>query len=145
MAFHAALILRFLKCSGKNVLYSSCHLPNHELVSFQYLHHTKLSWNITPLGSFRSSVIYFAQKEQKKVEIVRILSDQVKIHQIRFIFETTNNFFFEFYINPQCHDSWILYTFLAKVLYTFSKRRLSWYKSGEISCEQPKIWNFAFC
>ena len=78
MAFHAASIFRFLKCSGKNVLYSSCHFPNHELVSVQILHHTKLSWNITPLGSFRSNVIYFVQKEQKKVEIVRILSDRSK-------------------------------------------------------------------
>ena len=37
---------------------------------------------------FSSKVMYFAQKEQMKVETWRILSAQVKIHQILVMFET---------------------------------------------------------
>ena len=39
---------------------------------------------------FRSNVIYVAQKEPIKVEILRISPAQVKIHQILVIFETKN-------------------------------------------------------
>ena len=38
------------------------------------------------------NVIYFAQKEPIKVEILRILHAQVKIHQIFVTFESTNQF-----------------------------------------------------
>ena len=38
-----------LKCSGENLLYSSCHFPNHKSVFLQILHHPSLSWKITPL------------------------------------------------------------------------------------------------
>ena len=43
--------------------------------------------------------MYFAQKEAIKVHILRILSAQVKIYQIFVIFETTDQFLFEFCIN----------------------------------------------
>ena len=59
-------------------------------VSFYLLFSVMKSWKITPLYFFRSNVIYFAQKEPIKVEILRISSRQVKTHQIRVIFETTN-------------------------------------------------------
>ena len=54
---------------------------------------------------FMSNVVYFAQKESTKVEILRISCAQVKIHQTVVIFETTNQFFFEFCINLQCHET----------------------------------------
>ena len=41
---------------------------------------------------FRSNVIYFAQKEPIKVEILRISNAQIKILQIFVIFETAHVF-----------------------------------------------------
>ena len=51
------------------------------------------------------------------MEILRILGTQVKIHQIRVIFETRNQSFSEFCITLQCHETYILYTFLVEILY----------------------------
>ena len=44
---------------------------------------------------FWSNVIHFGEKEPIKVEILRISSAQVKIHQILLIFETTYQFFLQ--------------------------------------------------
>ena len=55
-----------------------------------------MSCKITPLSFFSSNVKYFAQKEPIKVEILKILSVQVKIPQILVIFETINQFFSNF-------------------------------------------------
>ena len=40
-----------------------------------------------------------------KVEILTILSTQVKIHQILVIFETAYQFFFKFWTIIQCHET----------------------------------------
>ena len=79
--------------------------PNHKAVFLQILHSTSISWKITPLYFFRSNVICFAQKEPIKVEILRISSTQVKIHQIPLTFETTTQFFFKFCFTLQCHET----------------------------------------
>ena len=63
---------------------------------------------------------------------MRLLSARIKIHQILVVFETTNQFFFKFCIKFQCHETQLLWTFLAEILYTFNKRSLSRYKFGEI-------------
>ena len=63
---------------------------------------------------------------------MRLLSARIKIHQILVSFETTNQFFFKFCINLQRHETQLLCTFLAEILYTFNKRSLSRYKFGEI-------------
>ena len=60
-------------CSGENLLYSSCHFPNHKSVFLQILHHSSVSWKITPLYFFSSNNIYFAQKETIKVKIFETL------------------------------------------------------------------------
>ena len=57
------------ECSGKNLPNSSCHFPNHKSVFFQILHHSLMSWMITPLYFFGSNIIYFGQKEPIKVQI----------------------------------------------------------------------------
>ena len=49
-----------LNCSGENLLYSSCHFPNHKSVFLQILHHPSVSWKITPLHFLRSNIKYFA-------------------------------------------------------------------------------------
>ena len=92
-------------------------------VFLQILHHSSVSLNITPLYFLRSSLKYFAQKEPIRVEILRMPSAQVKIHQILVIFETTNQFFLKFRINLQCLRE-IVYPFLTEILYTFNKRPL---------------------
>ena len=84
--------------SGENLQNSSCHFPSNKSVFLQILHYSSVSWKITPLYFFRSNVLYFAQKKPIKREILRISSAQVKIHQFLIIFETTNQFFFEFCI-----------------------------------------------
>ena len=45
------------------------------------------------------------KKNQSKQKFLRISSAYVKIHQILVIFETTNQFFYEFFINLQCHET----------------------------------------
>ena len=77
---YQSLNFETFKCSGEILPYSSCHFP------YQFLHHSSVSLKITPLYFFRSYVIYFAQKEPIKVKILRILSVQVKVHQILVIF-----------------------------------------------------------
>ena len=56
--------------SGETLPNSSCHSPNHKSVFLQVLHHSSESCKITPLYFFRSNVIYFAQKEPIKVQIL---------------------------------------------------------------------------
>ena len=80
------------KCFDENFSNSSCHFPNHKWVSPQILHNSSESCNRTPLYFFRSNVIYFAQKEPIKVEILRISNAQIKILQIFVIFETAHVF-----------------------------------------------------
>ena len=63
---------------------------------------------------------------------MRLLSAQIKIHQILVRFETINQFFFTFCINLQCHETQLRCTFLAEILYTFNERTQSRYKFGEI-------------
>ena len=45
----------------------SCHFPNNKSV-LQILHHSSMSWKITPLCFFSSNNIYFTQKEPINVE-----------------------------------------------------------------------------
>ena len=54
------------ECSGVN---SSCHFPSNKSVFLQILHHSSMSWKITPLYFFSSNNIYFAQKEPIKMKI----------------------------------------------------------------------------
>ena len=55
--------------SGQNLPNSSCHFPiNKSVFFFQILHHSSMSWKITPLYFFSSNNIYFAQKEPIKVK-----------------------------------------------------------------------------
>ena len=93
------------KCSGENLPYSSCNFPNHKSVFLQILHHSSVSWKITPLYFFRSNVTCFAQKEPIKAEILSISWTQIKVHQILVSFETKNHFFLRFFITLQCHET----------------------------------------
>ena len=100
--------------SGENLPYSSCHFPNHKLVFLQILYHCSVSWKITPLHFFSSNVIYLAQKEPIKVEILTISSVQITFHKILAIFETTNQFFFKICLTLQCHETCFFCTFFIR-------------------------------
>ena len=56
------------KCSGQNLPNSSCHFPSNKSVFLQILHHSSMSWEVTPLYFFSSNNIYFAQNEPIKVK-----------------------------------------------------------------------------
>ena len=55
--------------SGENLPNSSCHFSSNKSVFLQILHHSSMSWKITPLYFFSSNNIYFAQKEPIKKKI----------------------------------------------------------------------------
>ena len=57
------------KCSVKNLPNSLCHFPNYKSFILQILHHSSVSWKITPLYFFSSNNTYFTQKEPIKVKI----------------------------------------------------------------------------
>ena len=57
------------KCSGENLQISSCHFPSNNSIFLQILHHSLMSWKITPLYFFSSKNTYFAQKEPITVKI----------------------------------------------------------------------------
>ena len=94
------------KCSGENLPNSSCHFPSNKSVFLQILHHSSVSWKITPLYFFSSNNIHFAQKKPIEVKIsFRLLSAQVKICQVPCVnFETTTRFLSTFCITLQFHE-----------------------------------------
>ena len=53
---HQTPNFEILKYSGEDLPYSSFHFPNHKSVFLQILHHSLLSWKITPLYLFRSNL-----------------------------------------------------------------------------------------
>ena len=57
-----------LECCGENLPNFSCHFWNDESVFLQILHHSLVSWKITPLYSFIWNIIYFGQKQSIKVQ-----------------------------------------------------------------------------
>ena len=69
---------------------------------------------------------------------MRILSGEVKIHQILVIFETANQFLQSLHRSSVSWDITSLY-FLAEILHKFYTKFL--YLFGEIPCEQSKGWN----
>ena len=65
----ASLCIVTFENSGKNLPNPSCHFSNKNSVFLQILHHSLVSWNITPLHYFSSKILYLAQKEPIKVYI----------------------------------------------------------------------------
>ena len=109
------------KCSGENLQNSSCHFPSNKSVFLQILHHSSMSWKITPLYFLSSNNIYFTHKEPIKVKIFNTSI----LHQILYYssiswkithlyFFSSNNIYFA-QKDPIC-------TFLAQTIYTLLKR-----------------------
>ena len=57
-----------LECSDQNSP-NSCHFWNNISIFLQILHHSSVSWDITPLYFFSWNFIYFQQKKPIKVQI----------------------------------------------------------------------------
>ena len=74
-------IFGIFKCSGQNSSNSSCQFWNDKSIP-QILHHSSLSWHITPLRIWRSYLFYFGLKDPIKVPILRRSSALVKICDI---------------------------------------------------------------
>ena len=56
--FHQNCSFETFKCSGENLPYSSYHFPEYKSFFLQILHHSSVSWEITPLYLFRLNVVY---------------------------------------------------------------------------------------
>ena len=57
------------ECSCENLTNPPCHFPSNKSDFFQILHHSSMSWKITPLHFFSSNNIYFAQKKPIEQDI----------------------------------------------------------------------------
>ena len=57
------------QCSGENLPNSSYHFSSNKSAFLQSLHHSSMSWKITPLYFFSSNNVHFARKEPIKVKI----------------------------------------------------------------------------
>ena len=104
-------------CSGKNLPNCSCYFPNHKSVFLQILHHSLVSWKITPQALYtlvKSSLL--------KCKFLRLSSDRVKIRQIPYVnFESTSQFLFRFFIILQCQHITPLYIFSLCIFYFVQK------------------------
>ena len=120
-----------MKCSGENLSNSSLFSKtSHFFFKFfvTFLRHERKLF-----CTFLDQRLHiFHGRNKSKCKLLRLLSTPIKIQQIFISFETTNRFFFKFCINLQCHETQILCTFLAEILYNFNKRSLSRYKFVEI-------------
>ena len=62
-------------------------------------------YDITPLYFLGSNILYFRQKQHIKVQIFRLATARIKIHQIPYIiFGTQSTFFFKLCITLHCHE-----------------------------------------
>ena len=84
-------IFETFNCLGQKLWNSSCQLWNDKSVPFQMLHHSSLSWQITPLWILSSYCFNFGLKDPIKISILRLSSALVKLCRIpHVIFQTTS-------------------------------------------------------
>ena len=92
----------------------------------QILHHSEVSWKITPLYFFRSNIIYFGEKELIKGQI---------FETIKCLGQTSSNFLCQFW-----NDIRNLMMFDPSILFTLHKRNQSKCKFWRLSSSaQVKI------
>ena len=76
------------KCSGQNSSNSSCQFWNDKSIPLQILHHSSLSWQITPLWILSSYFFKFGLKDPIKIPILSALEKICHIPHV--IFQTTS-------------------------------------------------------
>ena len=89
-------------------------------------------------------MLYTLHKRGKsKWKCFRLLSAQIKIHEILLIFETTNFLFIKFCITLQCHETWLFCTFFSWNFIYFQQKEYVkvqiWWKS---KCRMSEILHF---
>ena len=136
---HQRTIFQTFECPNKSSPNSSCHFWNHKVRVYS---------NFASLFSVMKddSFVFLWLKPQilwtkiaHQSEVFGLLSGWVKTHQIpNVIFESTSQIFFKLCITLQCHETYF-YTFLAKTLYDFYKRKPS---KCKISSFRLFRWNF---
>ena len=73
---------------GQNLPNASCHFSKYKSVPLEAL-----------LYFFGSNIIYFWQKQRMKVQICRLATVLVKIHQFSYvIFQATSQYYFKFWL-----------------------------------------------
>ena len=94
------------ECSGQNLPNSSCHFPSNKSIFLQILHHSSISWKITPLYFLAQTIYTLLKRSPLNWKPLRLLSaHQVKICQIPYVnFETASQFLYKFCIPLQCHE-----------------------------------------
>ena len=94
------------ECSGQNLPNSSCHFPSNKSIFLQILHHSSISWKITPLYFLAQTIYTLLKRNPLNWKPLRLLSaHQVKICQIPYVnFETASQFLYKFCIPLQCHE-----------------------------------------
>ena len=103
------------KCSSENLPNFPFHFSNRKSIFLQILHHSSVSWKLTPLYFLLYTLV---TRSQLKHKFFRLLSDRVKICYIPHVnFKTASQFLFSFCIIILCHDTQILFKFQA---HTFS-------------------------
>ena len=109
-------------CSGEN-LQNSYHFPSIKSLFLQILHHSSMSWKITPLYFFSSNNIYFAQKEPIKIKIFETFECSGHILS-NSLCQFWNNESIPLQILYSSSVSWKItpLTFLAQRTYTLLKR-----------------------
>ena len=87
-----------------------CHIDKS--IPLQILHYSSLTWHITPLQILRLYLFYLGQ-------ILTLSSALMKIcHISQVFFQTTSQFFFKICISLQCHERWLICTFVAQTINT---------------------------
>ena len=90
---------------------------------------------------FQLIFICFGRKEPINVQILRLSSAYVKIHQIPIvIFQTKSQFFFKVWITLQCHERYC--TFLFETLHSIDKSNTSKWKFSDFRLLAWKLTKF---
>ena len=122
------------KCSGENLPYSSCHFPNHKSVFLQILHHSSVSWKITPLYFLGQTLNTLDNRNQWKCRFLRLRVLRSKFTKSLSFLKQKISFSSNFasIFRVMRHNFFL-------ILFTFNKRGLLKCKFGEILCEQSKV------
>ena len=86
-------MFEIFNCSSQSLSTFSCQFRTEKLIALQILHHSSLSWHLTPLQILSSYIFDFAKKDPIKFPILRLSSALLRIYQIpQVIFESTTLF-----------------------------------------------------
>ena len=138
------------ECLCQNLSNFSCQFWNGKSIPLQILHHSSVSWNMTPCTYLAPAIYTLLKRNPLKLNFLGLLSACVKICQIPHVnFETASQFLFKFCIIFQCHERCLLFTFLAQRICTLLQRcSLKWKFFETFEClgqnlsnSSCQVWN----